>query len=430
MTAQLWQQVRLLDPALNRDEVVDVLLGERGILEAIAPNLPVPDGTADVVVKNFGGKAIVAPGLVDLYSHSGEPGFEERETLASLCAAARAGGFTRVGVLPDMAPVLDNCAVLSRMEQLLGGIAEPVRLSFWGALTQGTKGEQMSELGELAAAGVLGFCDGKALASWSLVRRSLEYLKPLNLPIALWACDRQLVGKGTAREGTLALQLGLPGNPAMAETAPLAALLELVGAIGTPVHVMHLSTARGVELVRQGKQAGLPITASTTWMHLLGSVASLAGYDPNWRLDPPVGNPVDREALQAALGDGTLDGIAVHHSPYTYEEKTVAFGEAPPGAIGLELALPLLWEGLVASGLLSPLALVRALTIGPAGCLRQAVPGLQVGQAAELLLFDPEGVWTVGEGTLRSRAFNTPWLGKAIRGRVVQTVVMGESVIG
>jgi dihydroorotase len=231
------------------------------------------------------------------------------------------------------------------------------------------------------------------------------------------------VGKGTAREGTLALQLGLPGNPAMSETAPLAALLELVGAIGTPVHVMHVSTARGVALVRRAKAEGLPITASTTWMHVIGSVASLAGYDPSWRLDPPVGNPVDREVIQQAIQDGTLDAIAIHHSPYTYEEKTVAFGETPPGAIGLELALPLLWEQLVGAGVLSPLALLRALTIGPAACLKQSLPGLQVGQAAELLLFDPEVVWVVGEGTLRSKSFNTPWLGREIRGRVVRTVV-------
>lgn len=417
MSSEVLRQVRVLDPVAQTDEVADVWI-EDGILRAIAPTLEaVPDGCT---VRDCTG-LILGPGLVDLYSHSGEPGFESRETLDSLRRAAAAGGFTRVALLPDTTPALDNPAVLELAHQNVQRLApQPVQLCHWGAVTVGAAGAQLAALMELAEAGVVGFSDGQAIQNLMLVRQVLDYVKPTQKPVALWCCDRQLASNGVAREGATAIRLGLPGIPVSAETTAIAAVLELVAESGTPVHLMRLSTARGVTLVREARQRGLPVTASITWMHGLLSMAALGGYDPHLRLDPPLGNPTDQEALLQGLEEGVIDAIAVDHSPYTYEEKTVAFAEAPPGAIGLELALPLLWP-LVELGKLSPLTLWRSLSTNPARCLQQPVPTLAMGQSVELVLFDPQASWTVNRSTLRSLAHNTPCLGKDIRGRVVQT---------
>ncbi len=409
---ELLRQVRVLDPASQTDAIADVLVAD-GRIAAIAPQLPEPP-TATPITDGRG--LILAPGLVDLYAQSGEPGREDRETLAELSAAAAAGGFTRLTVLPTTAPPLDQAAALAQLHRAW---PQPgPRLQLWAALTQAAAGEQMAELGELAAAASAGFSDGRPLANLNLVRRLLEYARPLGKPLALVAGDRHLRGNGVAREGPQALQAGLPGVPASAETVAIAALLELVAQTGTPVHLMRLSTARSVELVADAKARGLPVTASTTWLHLLHDTSALADYDPHLRLEPPLGNPSDRAALLAGVAAGTLDAIATDHIAYTYEEKTVAFAAAPPGALGLPLALPLLWKTLVASGQWPALTLWRALSSGPQHCL--GVPPLRcaVGELAELVLFDPELVWTVTGESLRSRSTNTHWLHATLQGRV------------
>jgi dihydroorotase len=245
----------------------------------------------------------------------------------------------------------------------------------------------------------------------------LEYAQPIDKPIMLWANDPQLASGGIAREGVEALRFGLAATSVYAETTPLAAILEMIAEIGTPVHFMRLSTARSVALVAQAKQQGLPITASTTWLHLLYSTSDLVNYDPNLRLDPPLGNESDRLALIQAVKSGVIDAIAVDHHAYTYEEKTVAFGEAPVGAIGLELALPMLWQGLVATGLLSPIELWRSLTQGAASCVQQTVAPIEAGTTG-YVLFDPSQLWSV-KG-LKSRSQNTHLWNQTIQGKVLR----------
>ncbi|MBD1822470.1 dihydroorotase [Cyanobacteria bacterium FACHB-DQ100] len=403
----LLQQVRLLDPVANVDRVTDVLL-EDGIVRSFSPS-EVPQEAERRSCSGW----ILAPGLIDLYSHSGEPGFEERETLESLQAAAIAGGFTRLNILPDTNPAIDQSAIVAQIR------TKSSRISCWGALTLGVQGQQMTELTELAE-GVIGFSDGKPISNLALVRRLLEYLQPMQKPIALWASDPGLTGKGVIREGVNSMRFGLPGVPIMAESAPLSALLECIEEIGTPAHLMRISTARGVELVRSAKARGVPITASTTWLHLLLSTDSVQSYDPSLRLDPPLGNPNDRDALIQAVSDGVIDAIAVDHTPYTYEEKTVAFGEAPSGAIGLELALPLLWSNLVESGRWSALDLWRSLSVRPAQCLGQDLSAIAPGQPSDLILFNPNEKWTVDRSHLRSLSTNTAWFSQSINGRVLQ----------
>lgn len=428
MTSELLQQVRILDPVSDTDRAADVLI-ENGVIQTISDRIS--EYSTETIVHNGQG-LILAPGLVDLYSHSGEPGFEDRETLVSLTQAAAAGGFTRVTLLPDTLPALDNPASIAWLRSKTAngrGIGvDPSRstgssmpaLQCWAALTLDVQGQQMTELAELAALEIAGFADGKPLKNLAIVRRLLEYLQPLNKPVALWACDPDLTGNGVMREGQESIQFGLPGIPALAETAALAMLLECVAAIGTPVHLMRISTARSVELIQAAKARGVPITASTTWMHLLFNSYQVGSYDPNLKLNPPLGNPADQAALIQGLRSGVLDAIAIDHTPHTYEDKTVAFAEAPAGAIGLELALPLLWQQLVERGNWSALDLWRCLSTRPATCLQQQPPVLAAHQPAELILFDPQKPWRVDEQSLQSLSANTPWQGQEIMGRVIK----------
>lgn len=430
MTSELLQQVRILDPLTGTDTIGDVLIVDN-IIKDIAPQISnPPPNTQHHNCQGF----ILGPGLTDLYSLCGEPGYEDRETLDSFLKSASAGGFTRVAMLPATHPPIDNPAALSLLQMRLGAglsrkyvdnvnVEEPARtrptLHFWGALTTAIAGQQMTEFSELARAGIVGFADGVPVQNLALLRRILEYLKPLNIPIALWPCDRKLEGAGVMREGPDSIRLGLPGNPAISETAALAALLEVVASTGTPTHIMRVSTARSVELIHNAKQQGIPITASTTWQHLVLDTKAIECYNPNLRIDPPLPTPPDRYVLIEAIKAGVIDAVAVDHTPYTYEEKTVAFGEAPAGSIGLELALPLLWQNLVDAGLLTPLELWRSLSVGAAGCLSLQLPGVRTGVAAELTLFNPKQIWKVEEKTLHSLSSNTFWLGEDVAGRVV-----------
>jgi dihydroorotase len=216
-----------------------------------------------------------------------------------------------------------------------------------------------------------------------------------------------------------ALRFGLPGVAASAETAALSAILELIAARPIPVHIMRVSTARSVALLRAAQAQGLPVTASTTWQHLLLDTEALHSYHPSLHVHPPLGNPDDRQALQQGILEGVIQSIAIDHRAYTYEEKTVPFAEAPVGAIGLELALSLLWRQLVVPGLFTPLQLWAALSHNPAQCLNQAPPSLQPGQPDELILFDPQATWTIETGTLRTPAQNTYYWEKSLTGRVL-----------
>lgn len=407
---QLFQQVRILDPIDRTDRIADILV-INGEIQEITPTTQLP---SDVKMSQ-GQHLILAPGLVDLYSHSGTPGHEERESLISLLTAAQAGGFVSVNILPDTLPAIDRAtstiALDREYQQIAAQIPHCPHLGYWGALTTQVEGKAMTELAELATTAMIGWADGQAISAPALVYRLLEYLKPFDLPIALYACDRHLRGNGIARSGVSALRFGLPTDPVSSETAALSALIEIIADVGTPVHLMRISTRRGVETIAAGKQRGVPITASTTWLHLIANTRDLDTYNPNFKLDPPLGNPDDQLALIEGIKTGVLDAIAVDHSPYTYEEKTVAFGEAPPGAIGLELALPLLWQHLVISGQLTAIELWQALSLKPAQILHQSPP-------TQSILFDTQEPWLVSIDNLKSRSHNTSWLNQQLIGKV------------
>ncbi|WP_310427028.1 dihydroorotase [Chamaesiphon sp. VAR_48_metabat_135_sub] len=415
---QLFQQVRILNPIKIDDRQKWELIERRadilvidGVIQEVSATTPLP---TDLTITP-GEHLILAPGLVDLYSHSGTPGHEERETLESLLLAAQAGGFVCVNILPDTLPALDRVSSIVSLDreyqQIAAQISNCPKLAYWGALTQRVEGKAMTELAELATTNITGWADGNAIDNLALTRRLLEYLQPFNRPIGLYALDRQLRGNGIARAGVAALKYGLPVDPVSSETAALASIIEIVADIGTPVHLMRISTRRGVELIAAAKQRGVPITASTTWLHLIANTTDLITYDPNFKLDPPLGTSDDQIALIEGIKMGVLDAIAIDHSPYTYEEKTVAFGEAPCGSIGLELALPLLWQHLVVSGKLSAIELWAALSTKPAQCLHQSSP-------TQSILFDTQIAWKVTKNSLKSLSHNTAWLGREVIGKV------------
>lgn len=432
--ATLIKQAHVLGLAVDSAALIDAegigdVLIEEGRIAAIAPTLSALPTNVNIIEAKG---QFLGPGLVDLYSQSGEPGHESRETHHSLRQAAAAGGFTRVGLLPNTQPVVDNAGAIAALEATNLSTAQtaqttwtaqrghPIKLMPWAAITLNTQGTQLTELAELAEAGALGFTDAQPLTHPVLLRRLLEYTQPLQKPVALWPCSPKLVGSGVAREGHDSLRLGLSGVSPLAETTVLATLLECVAEIPSLVHIMRVSTARSVTLIRQAKAEGLPISASVPWHHLMFDTHDLDRYDPNLRHDPPLGTPRDRQALIAGVTDGVIDAIAIDHSPYTYEEKTVAFDTAPPGAIGLELALPMLWQTFVASGQWSPTQLWQALSMRPLQCLGLTPNSLQVQGNAELTLFDPEAIWQATPENLHSLANNTPWAHQEIQGKVVQ----------
>ncbi|WP_017654093.1 dihydroorotase [Fortiea contorta] len=421
MTTELLQQVRVIDPVSETDQIADVLITD-GNIQAVASQIT--DISPDIQIRDCRG-LVLGPGLVDLYSHASEPGFEERETISSLLQAAVAGGFTRISILPDTSPVIDHPALVAQLQRRGGERISRhnnlPQLNIWGAVTLEIAGKQLTELTDLAQAGVVGFSDGIPWENLGLVRRVLEYLQPMDKLIAFWPSDRQLATNGVMREGSDAIRLGLSPIPATAETSAIAALLELVAAIGnTHVHIMRVSTARSVDLIAAAKTAGLPITASTTWMHLLLDTKAIKSYHTSLHLAPPLGNPSDLAALRTAVRTGVIDAIAIDHAPYTYEEKVQAFAEAPPGAIGLELALPLLWQHLVETGEFTAGELWRSLSTRPAECLKQQPSVIAPHQKAELTLFDPQQNWKVERQNLYTLSSNTPWFGQQLQGRVVQ----------
>lgn len=417
---KLLQQVRIVDPVQQVDRLADILIVE-GKVELIAEEITNYSQAAIVKPSGF----ILGSGLVDLYSHSGEPGNEARETLFDLAQAATAGGFTQLGILPDTIPSLDTVEAITAAKQKSNCLSAAhqdlsfPQINFWIASSD-VDNQKMNALGELQAE-TIGFYGSYGLNNLHVLRQILEYIQPWQKTVAIALNQNELAQGGVIREGAASIRYGMTGNPSFSEAAIIAAVLEIVAEIPTTVHIMRVSTKRGVELIADAKARGVNVTASTTWMHLLWNSNALGSYDPNLRLEPPLGNQQDQIALAQGIKQGIIDAIAIDHHAYTYEEKTVAFAQAPPGVVGLELALPLLWQRFVESGEWSALELWQALSSRPRQCLQQVSKAIAPGQAADLVLFDPEQKWVANRDTLHSPAANTPWYNQEITGKVIKT---------
>ena len=417
---ELLQQVRIIDPVRQIDRIADILIGDRQI-EQIGDRLTdYPPHTAVTPASGL----ILGTGLVDLYSHSGEPGNEARETLAQLARAAAAGGFTQIGILPDTLPKIDNVETVAAVKQKSSLLAlnkeqNLPQLNFWGS-AYNSQQQQMNTLGELEPETV-GFTSVHDLGSLQALRQILEYIQSWQKPIAIALHHNELTGGGVIREGIESIRYGMTGSPSFSEAATIAAILEIAAEIPSSLHIMRVTTKRGVELIAEAKDRGVNVTASTTWMHLLWDSSNLSSYSSNLRLEPPLGNKFDRLFLADGVRQGIIDAIAIDHQAYTYEEKTVPFAIAPPGVIGLELALPLLWQRFVETGEWSAIELWQALSSRPRQYWRQKSKAIAVEETVDLVLFDPELKWLVNQDSLQSPSTNTPWYNQEIVGKVIKT---------
>ncbi|MEZ5381060.1 MAG: dihydroorotase [Microthrixaceae bacterium] len=403
------------------DGPVDVLVAD-GVIAAVGPELG--DHDADVTVDCSG--AVVAPGLVDLHTHLRQPGREEAETIESGSRAAALGGYTAVLAMPNTTPAIDSAEVVREVLELGRSALCAVHTS--GAITAGRAGETLAPLAEMAALGVTLFTDdGDGVQDDALMRRALEYAGGLGVVLAQH-CEVKSLSRGTCmHEGDVSTRLGLPGQPAEAEELMVMRDIALCRLTRTPVHFLHLSTARSVQLVREAKAEGLPVTAEAAPHHFTLTHEACAGYDPTFKVHPPLRTAADVVAVKAGLGEGTIDAIATDHAPHTPDSKELPFDQAPPGMLGLEYALALALTELD----LSLPRIVELLSIRPAAIARMADQGrpVAVGEPANLCVIDPAAMWTIDDTGGASRSRNVPYVGRKVRGRVRHTVCAGELTV-
>jgi dihydroorotase len=423
----LIQGGRVIDPASKTDQITDVAIAA-GRIVGIGPASA--DFAPDRVIDARG--LVVAPGLVDLAVRLREPGYEHEGMLESEMAAAVAGGVTSLACPPDTDPALDEPGLVemlkSRAEKLHQARVFPI-----GALTRGLKGENLTEMAELSEAGCVAFGQAdQPLLNTQVLQRAMLYAATYGYTVWLRPNDPHL-GQGVAASGALATRLGLSGVPVAAETIALHTIFELVGATGCRVHLCRISSAAGVALVRQAKAEGLPISCdvSVNSLHLCDT--DIGYFDSRARLTPPLRQSADREALRAALADGTIDALVSDHTPVEEDAKMLPFAAAEPGATGVELLLSL---ALKWGETLGPQGLQRALAVlsceparllgGALGTLQASIGKLSVGGVADLCLFDTGAAWTVTPDALRSQGKHTPFSGYELPARVRYTVVGGQ----
>jgi dihydroorotase len=399
----------------------DVLISE-GAIKAVGDRIDAPRGTSRLDA----GGCWVTPGLVDLHAHLRQPGMEEAETVESGARAAALGGYTAVVAMPNTDPPIDSAGIAKEVLSLGEGAACEVRPA--GAITVGRKGEQLAPLAELAALGVTIFTDdGTGVQDSRLMRRALEYAGALGVTVAQHCEDAGLAAGGHVHEGEWSSRLGIPGVPSEAEEIMVARDLALARLTGARLHLLHLSTAGSVELVRRAKADGSTVTAEAAPHHFTLTHELVRSYDPVFKVNPPLRTPADVAAVRAGLVDGTVDAVATDHAPHLQEAKEMAFDEAPPGMLGLETALPLTLRELR----LPPREALALLSWKPARIAGLADHGKPIlpGRPANLCVIDPRAQWVVRPDFLASRSRNTPYTGRTMTGRVRHTVLHGEPVV-
>ena len=421
----VFRAVRIVDPASGRDETTDVAI-EAQRITAVGPDAM----TAGASVVDGDG-LVLGPGLVDMHTHLREPGFEHKETVETGTRAAAAGGFTAVAPMANTDPVADNAAVIHEVRDLAAtaGLCDVFPV---GAITRGLAGEEMAELGEMVEAGVRLFSDdGRCVPDARVLRNALTYAKAFEDVVLAEHCeDAALAESGQMHEGLHSYSLGLAGQPREAEEVIVARDLAIARLTGGRLHLCHLSSAGSIEMVRRAKAEGLRVTAEVTPHHLVFSDEDLITYDTNFKVNPPLRSPEDREALRTAVVDGTIDAVATDHAPHAVEEKEAEFDRSPPGTIGLETALAAILTHLVEPGRISLSRAVEAMSVRPARILGAAEHGgpLEPGRPANLVVFDPSAEWTV-EAPFVSRSRNSAFLGSKLRGRVLYTMLRGDLVV-
>jgi dihydroorotase len=414
---------RVIDPSRELDQVVDLLIKD-GKVESVGRNIGNPDGAE---IRDVAGKVIV-PGLIDLHVHLREPGNEDEETVASGARAAAAGGFTAICAMPNTDPVTDNQAAVGFIVRQ-SGRAGFARVHPIGAVSLGQQGERLAEFGEMVGAGAVAVSDdGKPVASSHLMRTALEYARTFGIPVADHCEDPTLAAGGVMHEGLVATRLGLKGIPAAAEEIMVARDVLLAELTGGHVHLCHMSTRGAVAIIREAKERGIKVTAEVTPHHLTLTDVACEEYDTHAKMNPPLRETTDVEALRGALKDGVIDCIASDHAPHAYDEKEAAFDDAPFGIVGLETAFAIAHTELVGSGVFTLPELIRRMSTEPARVFHLSGGTLAPGSVADVTVLDLAAKWTVDPATFFSKSRNTPFAGRALTGRAVVTVVAGVIV--
>ena len=414
---------RVVDPSQAIDVVWDVLVVD-GVVAEVGEGIDPPEGAREIDARGL----VVAPGLIDVHVHLREPGGEHKETIATGLRAAAAGGFTAVCAMPNTDPVVDDPAgvgfVLAQ-----GAAAGAARVYPIGAISVGQEGQRLAAIGEMVEAGAVGITDdGNPVMDSGLMRRALEYAQAFDIPVADHPEDLGLSGAGVMNEGLIATRLGLHGKPNASEDVHIVRDLLLADLTGGHVHLQHVSTAYGVEMIRQAKARGVHVTAEATPHHLILTDKRVEGFDTDAKMNPPLRSLADREAVREGLADGTLDVFASDHAPHHYDEKEQAFADAPNGIIGLETALGLGLTYVVGEGLIDLPALIHRMSTGPAEAF--GLPGgtLAPGSPGDVTIIDPEQAWTVERDGFLSKSRNTPFHGWELKGRALYTIVGGVAV--
>jgi dihydroorotase len=414
---------RVIDPSRGFDEVADVVIRD-GRIAGVGRNQGVPDGAEVQDVRGL----VVAPGLVDVHTHLREPGQEDRETIATGAAAAVAGGFTAVCAMPNTDPPIDNQSAVGFVVKQAAAAGQ-ARVYPIGAISLGQKGEQLAEFGEMVGAGAVAVSDdGHPVISGQLMRTALEYARAFGIPVADHCEEPTLAQGGVMHEGLVSTRLGLKGIPSVAEEIMVARDILLARHTGGHVHLCHMSTRGSVGLIRRAKDAGIPVTAEACPHHFSLTDEACEGYNTNAKMNPPLRQVEDVAAIQAGLRDGTIDLIATDHAPHHYDAKEREFDDAPFGIVGLETALGLGLRVLVEGGHLPLPDLILRMSTVPARAFHLPGGTLAVGQAADVVVFDPAARWTVDATRFRSKSRNTPYAGWELSGRVVRTLVDGRTV--
>ena len=421
---------RMIDPANNIDQVQDLFIVD-GKIAAVGA---APAGfTAASTIDATG--LVVAPGLVDLSARLREPGYEYKATLKSELQAAMQGGVTTLVCPPDTDPVLDEPGLVEMLKHRASKFSQ-ARVHPLGALTVGLKGKSLTEMAELTDAGCIGFSQAEVpIEDTNVLLRALQYAKTFGYTVWVRPQDAHIGKGGIAHSGPLASRLGLSGVPVMSETIALHTLFELVRSTGARVHLCRMSSAAGLELVRAARKEGLPVSCDVGAHHVHMTDADIGFFDSNARVTPPFRSQRDRDAIRAALYDGTLDAICSDHTPVDDDEKLLPFGEASPGATGLELLLSLAikWADEHAAsqhgaaGSAAPLArAIAKITSDPARVAGLAGGTLSIGAEADVVVFDPAQRWKVEASALASQGKHTPFLGYELAGQVRTTIVGGR----
>jgi len=415
---------RVVDPVADVDAVLDVRVDD-GVIGALGQNL---DTNSHRVIDAEG--LLLAPAFVDPHVHLRTPGREDEETIASGTAAAAAGGYCAILAMPNTDPVVDSAATLGSLIEAARAEAE-IPVGFLAAITKGQSGAELTEMGELAAAGAVGFSDdGVPVAAPGLMRRALQYGAVTGRRLALHCEERTLSRDGQMHEGEVSAELGFTGYPSVAESLMVERDLALAAYERQPLHLLHLSAWESVQALRRARADGVQATAEVTPHHLCLTDEAIRSLDPNLKMNPPLRSVSDRTALIEALEDGTITAIATDHAPHARHEKEVPFEAAPFGVTGLETAFAALYTHLVEPGLVPLKIVLERMSAGPARAYGLDEPRIAVGSAANLVLLDLNASYRITEETFRSRSVNSWLLGDTVKGKVRATIAAGRLAYG